>query len=117
VTLPFTEHYHSVFGFGTCFMAACRPVQDKDASTWEFKEGLIPSMKATADRSVRMDVHVEPGEEGPIPALDEFGLSSHLGLSYTEIIQNARLTPSIARTFPSFGISLVLNVAKCLTDT
>lgn len=75
----------------------CRPVQDKDASTWEFSENLVPAMRAAADRSVRLDVAVEPGEEGPIPALHEGGLASHLGLSQLEIIQNAQITPSIAR--------------------
>lgn len=46
---------------------------------------------------MRLDVAVEPGEEGPIPALHEGGLASHLGLSHIEIIQNAQITPSIAR--------------------
>lgn len=75
----------------------CRPVQDKDASTWEFAETLVPAMRAAADRSVRFDVAVEPGEEGPIPELHEGGLASHLGLSHIEIIQNAQIAPSIAR--------------------
>ena len=75
----------------------CRPVQDTDASTWEFAEALVPRLKAQADRSVRNDVAVEPGEEGPIPPVHEGGLASHLGLTYAEIIQNATMTPSLAR--------------------
>jgi hypothetical protein len=78
-----------------------RPVQDTDASTWEFSEALIPRMKAQADRSVRLDVNMEPGEEGPIPPVHEGGLASHLGLTYAEINQNASIGPSLARTLPS----------------
>lgn len=75
----------------------CRPVQDTDASTWEFSEDLIPNIKAQADRSVRFDVAVDPGEEGPIPPMHEGGLASYLGLTHAEIIQNATIVPSLAR--------------------
>lgn len=78
----------------------CRPVQDTDASTWDFSEALIPQLKAQADRSVRNDVYVEPGEEGPIPPLHEGGLASHLGLTHAEIILNATIVPSLARSHP-----------------
>jgi hypothetical protein len=83
---------------------ACRPVQDTDASTWEFSEDVIPRVKAQADRSMRNDVHIEPGEEGPIPSMHEGGLASHLGLTHAEIMQNATIVPSLARACPTDGL-------------